>query len=71
MNYVVAIESPGGPAYFKDASSLSDAIAAARDSARAGGNVVMYKIYENPNKMLLQDWKKHPTRYRFGGNRYG
>jgi len=67
MDYVVATELPGGPAYFKDESSLSEAIATARDSAKAGN--VVYRIYENPRKMVLQDWKKHPTRYRFGGNR--
>ena len=70
MDYVIAIESPRGPAYFKDTNSLSEAIAVARDSARAGGGSVLYRIYNNPNKLRLQDWKKHPTRYRFGGNRY-
>lgn len=71
MDYVVAIETPAGPSYFKDTSSLSESIAVARDSARSGGGSVLYRIYNNPKKLLLQDWKKHPTRYRFGGNRYG
>jgi len=71
MDYVVAIELPAGPSYFKEESSLSNAISTARDSAKAGLGSVTYRIYSNPHKMVLQDWKKHPTRYRFGGNRFG